>query len=750
MREITGFVLVVFTLSFYTVADVVYNNNEIVEIARVLEEGSSEVVVEFNLQELEVIDEHIREFGKGCRFHIQNDKIIKAKVGTPDVPVIQINLQIPNTGNVKAGLLTNQTESLGYYKIAPVQRPPTICGITYPYEINETVYTSNQYYPASQAKIVSYEILRDIRIARINFYPVRYNPVTNEVLITTKASVKFFFNGGSSDNKLKIADKGITRSFIPQYKDVLNFDKSLLETLKQDEVGCYAFMGSRATLEAVEELINWKIRKGYDVKSIDVDTVGSTSDAIDSWIEDAYNSWPNKPEYIFLVGGEKVIPPPKSGNYEADFKFGCIGSSNDASIHVGRITDKDDGTDNLTYQAWKIRMHEMEPFEPGENWFNNGYVWGCTDLNSEAKARDWAKILSDNGMKAVVGTESDGPTGSQYEEVFNNGISIFGTLVHGNASQWISANFKISNIANLKNDRRGVWLNNHSCNTANFSNRYCFSEAWICEGTIDDPKGAIGLLGCSESAMTNGESIHTEMWKAYFTNKELWHMGAAVTYGKSKNNNQSNKDCFIFFGCPELDVYTIDRELPVLKCDHQPPQPGKFEIKVSTDVAGPIDGALVGVVTTNYIPLASGFTDASGELTLTLPAFPQNTDSVFVTATYHNCAPYLGVFNYSTGITGNFANSTFKFTLGAAVPNPVRSSAVIKYSLPIAGAVQFDVYKASGCRVYSVKSDNVEAGHHTIEWNGKDYKGNLVPNAVYIYKLTTNQGSRVRSCFVMR
>ena len=313
------------------------------------------------------------------------------------------------------------------------------------------------------------EILRDIRVAQVWFNPVRVNPVTGEVLIVKRARVQLTFTNETGMNELHRKYQGVTGSYIPFYKDVLNIGQNLLRNRNQQDVGCYLFLGTSQTLAAVEELINWKKRKGYDVNVAHVDTVGSSSSAIDSWIEDAYNNWDNPPEYLFIIGDEDDVPPPSTGSYEADNKFGVIGSGNTPSIHVGRITVKDGDIDNLTYQAWKILKHEMEPYE-GE-WLTKGETWGCQSPNGEPTASKWAGILEDGGLTVNVELEAQGGAkGAELVGHFNEGLCTFGYKGHGYSASMSSAGLSVTTVqGNIDNGRMLTWINNIGCNCSNFS-----------------------------------------------------------------------------------------------------------------------------------------------------------------------------------------------------------------------------------------------------------------------------------------
>ena len=56
------------------------------------------------------------------------------------------------------------------------------------------------------------------------------------------------------------------------------------------------------------DLIQWKREKGYEVHVATTETIGTTSAEVDAYIENAFNTWPNPPEYCLLLGNEGSVP----------------------------------------------------------------------------------------------------------------------------------------------------------------------------------------------------------------------------------------------------------------------------------------------------------------------------------------------------------------------------------------------------------------------------------------------------------
>lgn len=88
--------------------------------------------------------------------------------------------------------------------------------------------------------------------------------------------------------------------------------------------------------------------------------------------------------------------------------------------------------------------------------------------------------------------------------------------------------------------------------------------------------------------------------------------------------------------------------------------------------------------------------------------------------------------------------------LGQAYPNPCRSRASIRFSLPRDGEASLVVYNHLGQPVATLVSGEVKAGAHTAAWNGRTDQGKPAPSGVYLYRLQADSQSRTGKLVLMR
>jgi hypothetical protein len=82
-------------------------------------------------------------------------------------------------------------------------------------------------------------------------------------------------------------------------------------------------------------------------------------------------------------------------------------------------------------------------------------------------------------------------------------------------------------------------------------------------------------------------------------------------------------------------------------------------------------------------------------------------------------------------------------------PNPITGSAVLSYSLPVAGRVRLGVFDITGRLVMRMVDGSVSAGYHSVTWHGTDQGGQRIASGVYFVRLEAAGDSRTRRVTVV-
>jgi hypothetical protein len=97
-----------------------------------------------------------------------------------------------------------------------------------------------------------------------------------------------------------------------------------------------------------------------------------------------------------------------------------------------------------------------------------------------------------------------------------------------------------------------------------------------------------------------------------------------------------------------------------------------------------------------------------------------------------------------------YAGSLATTALFQNYPNPLSPQTSIVFALPTQQSVELAVYDLSGRLVKTLVSGPVDAGIHSIEWNGLDESNAPAPSGVYFYKLRAGEFEQSRKLVVTR
>ena len=90
------------------------------------------------------------------------------------------------------------------------------------------------------------------------------------------------------------------------------------------------------------------------------------------------------------------------------------------------------------------------------------------------------------------------------------------------------------------------------------------------------------------------------------------------------------------------------------------------------------------------------------------------------------------------------------FALMDAYPNPFNPSTTIKYQLPAAGEVKLVIYNLLGQEVRTLVQESMDAGFHSVVWDGMDEAGKQVASGIYIYRLSATDFNQTRRMMLLK
>lgn len=88
--------------------------------------------------------------------------------------------------------------------------------------------------------------------------------------------------------------------------------------------------------------------------------------------------------------------------------------------------------------------------------------------------------------------------------------------------------------------------------------------------------------------------------------------------------------------------------------------------------------------------------------------------------------------------------------LGSNYPNPFNPNTTLSYSLKERGEVKIDIYNVLGQKVRTLVNGVMNAGTHSVSWNGMDDNRRPVASGVYFYKMQSGTYTNTRKMILMK
>ena len=102
----------------------------------------------------------------------------------------------------------------------------------------------------------------------------------------------------------------------------------------------------------------------------------------------------------------------------------------------------------------------------------------------------------------------------------------------------------------------------------------------------------------------------------------------------------------------------------------------------------------------------------------------------------------------STPFVDNLIPETFQ--LFANYPNPFNPFTNIQFQIPDTSLVSLEIFNLQGRKVQTLTHENMKPGVYTINWNGQNNSGKLMPSGIYFYTLKTEKYMNTKKMILLR
>jgi hypothetical protein len=437
-------------------------------------------------------------------------------ISEPNIPVYRQLIEIPFGAEVKAEviILKDTVISLSdfnidsqlYPVIAPVIKSNNAKPVV---EINERIYNSDKFYSIDLIEIEKMGIMRAANIARVNYSPISYNPVKNQLKIITKAKIKIEFSEFNIAETLENKQLYQAPSNSVVNKNLINSGAFGSNVKSQSQYPLtYVIVADTMFRAELQDFVKWKNQQGYRVIEayLQNPAVGSTTNSIKSYLQGLYNNASSSnpaPTHLLLVGDVAQLPAFNSLGYGAhvtDLYYAEYTNDIFPEVLYGRFpASTKQELENMVEKSIYYEEYQMA----NSSYLSNailvgGYdnTFGPTHGNGQVNYANNNYFNSSNNITSnTFFHPSSSNNSNQIKALADSGAGFINYTAHGTHLGWQSPSFTVSDVANMTNLNKYPVVVSNACLTNEFDKSVCFGEALL----RAEKKGAIAHIGASNN-----------------------------------------------------------------------------------------------------------------------------------------------------------------------------------------------------------------------------------------------------------
>jgi hypothetical protein len=554
---------------------------------------------------------------------------VTAEVGKPKLPVVRRLVEIPLGATIRLGEVSATIEELPLAElgfpdpILPLQPPvPKIPGAAERASlvIDEQHYRTDAMWPSELVRVREVGIWRQMHLALVEIFPVRYNPHRQVINLCTEVQCDLILQGGdpvlTEKHRRRYANPFTNRwnasdLFITTKQPLWSRDGS------SETPVVYLMVVVDDLYGATLPLADWKRQEGFEVVLVKTSETGYDRENIKDCIRDAYENWEQPPTFLLLVGDSDQIPPFSMGGITSDLYYSTMSPGDYfPDIQVGRLAVAD--SSELAGVVRKIIDHEMALWTNDDKWTRRGYFMASNDSwyhdVAESTQSHCMRLARANGMVCDSLYEYY-HSGTPISTALNDGRSMAIYSGHGSWSSWQGPAFVQNDIEALQNGQMYPLVCSHACNTGGFHRPVCFGETWL----RTPSRGAAAFWGSSVSSYWYEDDVlQRAMFEALFDSSLTWLSGMMdqaklelwIHYGGGglsesyyrQYNLLGDPAMYLWTRPPRTLVVEYDQQVPIGSADLSvtvlEPRPDRASAQdvFKSTVLEPVDDALVSVI----------------------------------------------------------------------------------------------------------------------------------------------------------
>jgi hypothetical protein len=493
---------------------------------------------------------------------------------------------------------------------------------------------------------------------------------------------------------------------------------------------------------------------GLKTKVVKLSQIGSSTSAIKDYVENAYDTWSIKPEFLLLVGSPYHLPFYQfSYNCYSDNYYTNMDTDIYNEILSGRLTVHS-STEAQTVVN-KILLYEKNPDLTDTLWFINACLIVNMDYDPPDDSIYWSDIrhaksyMLNNGYN-TIDTLSDlyGDNSSTVINRVNQGRAF--VLYRGTGTNNWAYPFAVDANQTQNGNKLPIVLS-ITCYTLSVGYTPAAAERWLLTGTSTFPRGGAWYFATTTSG-SGIAHLRSAVCKGFFnalfgegkqTFGEACEGGRLNVYSMYSASNEYRG--FTTVGDPSMKIWTaVPKPLEVYHDSFLSVEGDTLVVNVLCQEA-PLESALVCVLLDTLV-YEYGYTGRNGEITFDFESLVQG--NMHITVTAHNKIPYLDSIPVGpTGISETTGFVTVPLSYIAVSPNPFTRQTQVRFMIHDTGCMiqetALRIYDATGRLVRSFYRESSIMDHGSVvSWDGTDDTGRRLPAGVYLLAIPDSAGTR--------
>jgi hypothetical protein len=455
------------------------------------------------------------------------------ELGSPKLPASKKLIEIPFGAEVSVKVLSYDVKEYKLsdygitHKVMPVQpsvrKDQNIEDVAFEY--NETIYNKDFFIEHEIASVEILGVLRGYRLAHLTIAPVSYNPYKDIIRVYNDIEIEITYSNVDAELAQYIKASSYSPYFEPIRNSLLNNPNHGYPAhpdLTKYPVK-YLVVADRMFENDLEPFIEWKTKKGFEMIVAYTDVIGTTYNAIKTWVHDQYNAGTPTdpaPSFVLFVGDTPQIPATmgSSSGKMTDLYYASVDGDYFPEMYYGRFSATNPA--QLAAQIQKSLYYEQYQFSDPTYLDKTTLIAGADGTWNPRVGQPTIHYATNNYWNAAHGyTDVYTYLTSPYTGCYSPekiAVGFINYTAHCGETSWGDPSLTQSMVNNFVNQDKYPLAIGNCCLAADFGYPECIGETWMRAAN----KGAVVYIGSSPSS--------------YWFEDFYWSVGAFPIQG---NNN---------------------------------------------------------------------------------------------------------------------------------------------------------------------------------------------------------------------